>query len=177
MQIFRREAAATREYDAINAGHRDAYLISIRADAAMYALVEAIGVLAVALVAWWAVHDRGAGVQAVATLGLVVAFLSSTSTSSFIPIRDPSAKYAVMQGAMAAIERITELLDTEEPDAPAPATALFAAAPAAAAPLVAFDHLDFSYGAEPILHDVSRWRCRAARPSRSSAPPAPASRP
>lgn len=156
VQIFRREAAATREYDAINAGHRDAYLISIRADAAMYALVEAIGVLAVALVAWWAVHDRGAGVQAVATLGLVVAFLEYIN-KFFIPIRDLSAKYAVMQGAMAAIERITELLDTEEPDAPAPATALPAAPPAAAAaaPLVAFDHLDFSYGAEPILHDVS----------------------
>jgi len=154
VQIFRREGAAAREYDVINAGHRDAYLVSIRADAAMYALVEAIGVLAVALVAWWAVHDRGAGVQAVATLGLVVAFLEYIN-KFFIPIRDLSAKYAVMQGAMAAIERITELLDTEEPDAPAPTTALAPPQPAAAAPLVAFDHLDFSYGAEPILHDVS----------------------
>ena len=153
VQIFRREDAATREYDVINAGHRDAYLVSIRADAAMYALVEAIGVLAVALVAWWAVHDRGATVHAVATLGLVVAFLEYIN-KFFIPIRDLSAKYAVMQGAMAAIERITELLETEEPDAPAPA-ALPPAPAGDDAPLVAFDHVEFSYGAEPILHGVS----------------------
>jgi ATP-binding cassette subfamily B multidrug efflux pump len=167
VQIFRREDAAAREYDVINAGHRDAYLASIRADAAMYALVEAIGVIAVAAVAWWAVAQRGVSADAIVTLGLVVAFLEYIN-KFFIPIRDLSAKYAVMQGAMAAIERITELLETAEPDAPAPkdapatATAATAApsaaaapAPDPAAPLVEFAHVDFAYGAEPILRDVS----------------------
>ncbi|MBK9031622.1 MAG: ABC transporter ATP-binding protein [Myxococcales bacterium] len=153
VQIFRREGAAAREYDVINAGHRDAYLVSIRADAAMYALVEAIGVIAVALVAWWAVRDLGVAADTAVTLGLVVAFLEYIN-KFFIPIRDLSAKYAVMQGAMASIERITELLDTAEPDAPAPATPI-ASTPAADAPLVTFDHVEFSYGAEPILRDVS----------------------
>ena len=156
VQIFRREGPAAREYDVINAGHRDAYLVSIRADAAMYALVEAIGVLAVAMVAWWAVHDLGATASSIATLGLVVAFLEYIN-KFFIPIRDLSAKYAVMQGAMAAIERITELLDTAEPDAPDTRAKDAKPAPAAtdATPLIAFDHVDFGYGAEPILHDLS----------------------
>ncbi len=156
VQIFRREDAAAREYDVINAGHRDAYLASIRADAAMYALVEAIGVIAVAAVAWWAVAQRGVSADAIVTLGLVVVFLEYIN-KFFIPIRDLSAKYAVMQGAMAAIERITELLDTAEPDAPPPAAGATAptTAPDPAAPLVEFAHVDFAYGAEPILHDVS----------------------
>ena len=188
VQVFRREDAAAREYDLINAGHRDAYLTSIQADAAMYALVEALGVMAIALVAWWAARDLRvdggtvAAVQAalglhvdsstvgtvqtalglhvdgrtIATVGLVVVFIEYIN-KFFIPIRDLSAKYAVMQGAMAASERIMELLGTREPDAPAPAEA---AAPTTAGPdvsgaLVGFRDVHFSYGAEPVLRGVS----------------------
>ncbi|HVV82326.1 MAG TPA: ABC transporter ATP-binding protein, partial [Kofleriaceae bacterium] len=183
VQVFRREDAAAKEYDLINAGHRDAYLVSIQADAAMYALVEAIGVIAIAGVAWWASHELHASAQTVATVGLVVVFIEYIN-KFFIPIRDLSAKYAVMQGAMAATERIVELLDTHEPDAPAfdagrasagpavgaksdhtTATAAAAAsageqAGAAAAPevsgaLVGFHDVHFSYGAEPVLRGVS----------------------
>ena len=46
--------------------HRDAYHDSIKADAVMYALVEAIGVLAIALVAWWASRELGASANAIA---------------------------------------------------------------------------------------------------------------
>ena len=162
VQIFRREAPASREYDLINAGHRDAYHESIKADAAMYALVEAIGVLAIALVAWWASRELGASANTIATVGIVVVFIEYIN-KFFIPVRDLSAKYAVMQGAMAATERIVELLATEEPDAPAP-KASAAPAPAAAAPapaaaagdaLVRFDHVEFAYGEEPVLRGVS----------------------
>ncbi len=160
VQIFRREDAAAGEYDLINAGHRDAYLISIRADALMYALVEAIGVLAIALVAWWAARDLGAAPDTIATVGLVVVFIEYIN-KFFIPVRDLSAKYAVMQGAMAATERIVELLATEEPDAPprpaapappSPATPATAAGPTDA---VRFDRVEFAYGDEPVLRGVS----------------------
>ena len=46
VQLLGRGKTAQREYNEINAGHRDAYLLQIRADAAMYALVEAIGRIA-----------------------------------------------------------------------------------------------------------------------------------
>ncbi|HUQ07324.1 MAG TPA: ABC transporter ATP-binding protein [Kofleriaceae bacterium] len=150
VQIFRREDAAAAEYDLINAGHRDAYLMSIRADAAMYALVEAIGILAIALVAWWAARDLGASGETIATVGLVVVFIEYIN-KFFIPVRDLSAKYAVMQGAMAATERIVELLDTAEPDAPQ--TKLSSRDRSDAA--VAFDHVEFAYGEEPVLRGVS----------------------
>jgi len=158
VQIFRREEAAAREYDMINAGHRDAYLVSIRADAAMYALVEAIGILAIALVAWWAARDLGVSGDTIATVGIVVVFIEYIN-KFFIPVRDLSAKYAVMQGAMAATERIVELLDTEEPDAPPGQARPSARAQGALAQgeraAVAFDRVEFAYGDEPVLRGVS----------------------
>jgi ATP-binding cassette subfamily B multidrug efflux pump len=147
VQIMRREAIARREYDQINAGHRDAYLDSIKADAAMYAWVEAIGVIAIAAIAWWSARRLGVELdpETAASVATAVAF--------FIPVRDLSAKYAVMQGAMASTERIVELLDTDEPDAP-PRPAPVAPAPRAAAPLIGFEDVQFSYGAEPVLRGV-----------------------
>ena len=157
VQVFRREEAAAKEYDLINAGHRDAYLVSIQADAQMYAWVEALGVMAIALVAWWAARDLGVDGATIATVGLVVVFIEYIN-KFFIPIRDLSAKYAVMQGAMAASERIMELLETREPDAPRPAAAGQPTspwpAPEVSGALVGFHGVHFSYGAEPVLRGV-----------------------
>ncbi|HKE15357.1 MAG TPA: ABC transporter ATP-binding protein [Kofleriaceae bacterium] len=114
VQLFGREARALRDYDRINVAHRDAYLGAIRADSGMYALVEAIGVGATASIAWYAGGKIGEGVL---TVGLVVAFVEYVN-KFFIPVRDFSAKYTVMQSAMASAERIVALLDTQEPDAP-----------------------------------------------------------
>jgi ATP-binding cassette subfamily B protein len=151
VQLFRREEAARREYDEINAGHRDAYLESIRADAVMYALVEAIGVGAVALVAWWAARSAGVSATTAAELGTVAAFIRYID-AFFLPVRDLSAKYAVMQGAMAATERITQLLDTDEPDAPAGG----AHPHGSKDELVAFEDVHFAYSiGEPVLRGVT----------------------
>src|SRR4029079_15832795 len=58
VQLLGRGKIAHNEYDEVNAGHRDAYLLQIRADAAMYALVEAIGYMAVGLIIWWAAGHK-----------------------------------------------------------------------------------------------------------------------
>jgi ATP-binding cassette subfamily B protein len=158
VQLLGRGAVAQREYDEINAGHRDAYLLQIQADAAMYALVEAIGYIAVGGVLWWASGHRA---QDAATIGLVVAFMEYIN-KFFEPIRDLSAKYAVMQGAMAASERIFQLLDTDEPDGDADdgdagATTKPDAAPARpnlSGPAVELVGVHFSYGAEPVLRGI-----------------------
>jgi ATP-binding cassette subfamily B protein len=160
IHLLGRQAAARREYDEVNAGHRDAYQDSIKADAAMYALVEAIGVVAIAGIAWWTARsfggDTATAATAVATVGLVAVFIEYIN-KFFIPVRDLSAKYAVMQGAMAAMERITQLLDTDEPDAPAAAAAKPNGHPAGTGPtpLVDFEAVTFSYGAEPVLRGLT----------------------
>ncbi len=114
VQLFCRERATAETYERINKEYREAYTGSIRADASMYAIVEAIGICSAAAIAW---HSGSAIGEGGVTVGLVVAFIEYVN-KFFIPIKDFSAKYAVMQSAMAAAERIVSLLDTEEEDAP-----------------------------------------------------------
>ena len=154
IHLLGRNRTALREYDEINAGHRDAYLLQIRADAAMYALVEAIGYIAIGLIIWYAAGHR---LENAATIGVVVVFIEYIN-KFFIPIRDLSSKYAVMQGAMAASERIFQLLDTQEfdgavvggttqgdPDEPRAGKT---------APAIEMRMVHFSYGAEPVLRGI-----------------------
>jgi len=153
IQLFRRERRAHNSYSAINRDYRDAYLGAIRADASMYAGVEALGVVAVACVAYWAggrIHDGAL------TVGLVVAFIQYID-KFFLPVRDLSAKYTVMQSAMAGAERITTLLDTSEPDAPSrPQHSDADTGPIEGAPALAFETVDFAYRpSEPVLRSVS----------------------
>ncbi len=158
VHLLGRGRTARREYDEINAGHRDAYLLQIRADASMYALVEGISYIAIGLIVWWAAGHRA---EDIVTIGVVVVFIEYIN-KFFVPIRDLSAKYAVMQGAMAASERIFQLLDTEEYDGKLAADATQAAEPAPAAPAsggatpaVELADVTFSYGAEPVLRGVN----------------------
>lgn len=154
VQLLGRSAAAKREYDEINAGHRDAYLGQIRADSAMYAIVEAIGSMAIGVVIWYAAGHR---TESIPMIGVVVVFIEYIN-KFFIPVRDLSQKYAVMQGAMAASERIFQLLDTDEPDGASDPKATkndgAPPKPNMQAPAVELANVHFSYGAEPILRGL-----------------------
>src|SRR5262249_50105508 len=129
------------------------YLGQIRADAWMYALVEAIGTLAIAVVIWYAAGYRGASEAAlIPTLWAFIEYINKF----FVPVRDLSQKYAVMQGAMAACERIFQLLDTKELDGGGPEAAGKQPAKAeprtgAGDPAITLEGVHFSYGAEPVL--------------------------
>lgn len=174
VHLLGRGKTARREYDEINAGHRDAYLLQIRADAAMYALVTAIGYVAIGGVLWWAAGHRllplasghASQAETAASIGIIVLFIEYINRF-FEPIRDLSAKYAVMQGAMAASERIFQLLDTDEldgnvvddakatkPDWPDRARGAAGPAPDLTGPAVELAGVHFSYGAEPVLRGV-----------------------
>jgi ATP-binding cassette subfamily B protein len=161
VQLLGRGQTAQREYNEINAGHRDAYLLQIRADAGMYALVEAISYIAIGGVLWWAAQHRLLpGGDNAAAIFLIVLFYELIS-QFFEPIRDLSAKYAVMQGAMAACERIFQLLDTDEldgdnrsADATKPEWADAPTKRQLAGPAVELAGVHFSYGAEPVLRGV-----------------------
>jgi ATP-binding cassette, subfamily B, multidrug efflux pump len=172
VQLLGRGKTAQREYDEINAGHRDAYLLQIRADAAMYALVTAIGYIAIGGVLWWASGHRllpfasghASEAETAAAIGLLVLFIEYINRF-FEPIRDLSAKYAVMQGAMAASERIFQLLDTNELDGEVVGSATMtkpehdhrdagSRKPNLTGPAVELAGVHFSYGAEPVLRGV-----------------------
>lgn len=163
VQLFGRQDRALAEYDEINIAHRDAYLSAIRADAGLFALVEGIGIASAASIAWYAGGRIGHGAL---TVGLVVAFVEYVN-KFFIPVRDFSAKYTVMQSAMASAERITSLLDTKEEDAPVRAAASAGERDGAGAGhdgasgraddvAVSFDRVTFGYRpGEQVLDQVS----------------------
>jgi ATP-binding cassette subfamily B protein len=108
IQIFNRERDEERRFSELNASYRDANMPVIFWDASLYALVEALSSIAVALIIW---YGGGEIVEGAVTFGVLVAFIQYIE-KFFAPIRDLSAKYSVMQGAMAALERIFALLDT-----------------------------------------------------------------
>jgi ATP-binding cassette, subfamily B, multidrug efflux pump len=108
IQLFAREGKSFREFDDLNASHRDAYHLSNLYEAALYSMVEAAGSVSVALLLW---YGGGAALQGAIGIGTLVAFKEYLHRF-FVPLRDFSQKYAVMQSAMSAAERIFQLLDT-----------------------------------------------------------------
>ena len=150
VQIFGQQDKAMGAFDDANRAHRDAYHLAIRYDASLFSLVEMLGSVTVALLLWYG------GVRLMdgaVTFGLLVAFLEYVH-KFFIPIRDLSAKYTVMQQAMASSERVFELLDTDEPEGDVQASA--AAARAEDGALVRFEDVTFAYTeGQPVLRGVS----------------------
>jgi ATP-binding cassette subfamily B protein len=109
IQLFVREAEERQRFGGLNARLRRAQFSSTFYDASLYAAVEVIGAVAVALLVW---HGGGQVIHGALTFGALVAFLEYLNRF-FLPIRDLGAKYTVMQAAMVAAERVFGLLDTE----------------------------------------------------------------
>jgi ATP-binding cassette subfamily B multidrug efflux pump len=148
VQLFAREAHERDRFLELNAAYRRAMFQSTIFEASLYAMVEALGAVAVALLVW---YGGGQIVAGTLTFGALVAFLQYTNRF-FLPIRDLGAKYTVMQSAMASAERIFGLLE----QAPAIATP---AAPRGArreATGVALENVWFAYDREHwVLRDCS----------------------
>lgn len=108
IQSFNRQPDEARRFGDLNAAYRNANAPVIFWDASLYAMVEALSSITVALIIW---YGGGEIVSGAITFGVLVAFIQYTE-KFFTPVRDLSAKYSVMQGAMAALERIYGLLDT-----------------------------------------------------------------
>lgn len=120
IQLFVRENVSADEYEEINEEYRDANLRSIRYDAMLYAIVEAIGSVTVGAIIW---YGSGRVLEGFITIGLLVAFIQYMQ-KFFVPIRDLAEKYNQLQSAIASGERIFQLLDNDdvipEPDEPEP---------------------------------------------------------
>lgn len=148
LQLFNREEHSKEEFDKVNRDHMLAFKDSITAYGWFYPVVEFLGMLALALLlgyGGWRI--RGGAL----TLGVLVAFFQY-GLRFFRPIQDLSEKYNILQGAMAASERIFKLLDVQP--------AVVSPSDPATAPIVSlgieFDHVWFAYNDEDwVLRDVS----------------------
>ena len=107
VQVFNRENKARQEFARRNRDHMLAYTDAILAFALFYPTVEFLGVAAIALILW----VGGLSIFSNAlTLGVLVAFMQYAQRF-FRPIQDLSEKFNILQSAMAASERIFNLLD------------------------------------------------------------------
>jgi len=137
VQMFAQEAKTQNTFDDINADLRTAHFNSILYYALFFPGVEVLGAISIGLIIW---YGGGQIVAGVLTAGALVAYLQ-LAERFYRPIRDLAEKYNIFQAAMAASERIFDILDTP---------------PAIAAPLkpthrkhvsgaVSFKNLTFAY--------------------------------
>jgi ABC-type multidrug transport system fused ATPase/permease subunit len=148
VQAFAREEVSQGRFERINRGNLNANLFAVALSSAYPPVVEFTGMTATAVVLFF---GSFAVMTGEVTLGVVVAFLTYI-TRFFQPIRELSMVYTLFQQAMAAGEKIFELMDhpleiEDKPDAkPLP-------------PIqgrVEFDHVHLSYRVgTPVLRDVS----------------------
>jgi ATP-binding cassette, subfamily B, multidrug efflux pump len=148
LQLFNREGKSTVEFERTNRDHMEAFKDSITAYGWFYPIVEFLSMLALGmLLAYGGFRVRGGAM----TIGVVVAFFQY-GMRFFRPIQDLSEKYNILQGAMAASERIFKLLDTS----PAIVSPAVKTAFPEGAVDVEFDRVWFAYNGEDwVLKDVS----------------------
>jgi ATP-binding cassette subfamily B multidrug efflux pump len=145
VQAFSRERECQAAYAEINSEYREAYRASIAGDALMYSIVDAVAAISVGLVLWYAAGRLGLISDAAdieRQKGTFVAFYAYIQ-QFFVPARELSGKYTMIQSALASAERVFGLLGVDDVDA-APASATLAKE-YADAPLIEFSDVSFRY--------------------------------
>ena len=146
VQLFTREARNMREFDRMNADHRDAWNSSIRFEALLFAAVDTAAGVTTAIIIWY-----GTGLVEAGVLYQFIDYMRRF----FRPMQDLSAKYSVMQSSMASSERIFQLLET-------PVEVMDVSSEASPVPVpglegtVRFENVWFAYqGEDWVLRDLS----------------------
>jgi ATP-binding cassette subfamily B protein len=148
IQLFARERASWQRFDRFNDDHRRANHASNIYEASLFSLVESVSSISFAVIVWYGGGQILAGALAFGTLVAFIEYIQKF----FVPIRDFSTKYAVMQSAMSSAERIFQLLDTPVL-IESPAEPVRVERPRGR---IEFDRVWFAYQAEDwVLRDVS----------------------
>lgn len=118
VQLFRHESVTERQFDDHNLRFRRATTRSNVYDSLMFALVDGAAAICVAVLLWVGsglISNLGVSLpfEVQMSAGLLVAFIEYLDRL-FRPLREVSAKVAVLQRGAAALEKILALLDTEE---------------------------------------------------------------
>ncbi len=148
IQLFTRERTSRDEFDVLNVRSRDAQIAANIYETGLFSAVDTVASITVAVILW---EGGGQVLRSVITLGTLIAFMQYAQ-QFFMPLREISNKYTTLQSALAAVERIEQLM--EEPRViSSPETPRL---PTVSRGSIVFDHVDFEYReGEPILKDVS----------------------
>ncbi|MBE9503578.1 MAG: ABC transporter ATP-binding protein [Proteobacteria bacterium] len=147
IQLYLREKKNEENFQKINGAYFKATLRANFFDAFLFSFVEIAGAFAVALILWYGGMKEMEGAM---TFGVLVAFIEYLN-KIFVPIKDLSAKFSVIQAAMAAMERIFSLIDTE-PDIKEPSAPLMMKEISGK---IEFNNVSFSYGRGKVINNLS----------------------
>jgi ATP-binding cassette subfamily B protein len=148
VQLFTRERESRREFDTLNLRTREVQMMANVYEAGQFSAVETISTITVAVILW---IGGGSVIRHLVTLGTLIAFIQYAQ-QFFMPLRDISTKYSALQSALASVEKIYGLMQTEQtlPMSAQPKI------PASSRGAIVFDHVTFEYRrGEPILRDLS----------------------
>jgi ATP-binding cassette subfamily B protein len=112
-QIYNRERRAFRNFQDVSGKLKDANIKSVFYYALFYPGVEATQAIAIGLIIWYGgthLVPESVFQNHGITIGVLIAFLQFTE-QFFMPIRDLSEKYNILQTAMASSERIFKVID------------------------------------------------------------------
>ncbi|MEO0605187.1 MAG: ABC transporter ATP-binding protein, partial [Myxococcota bacterium] len=114
VQLYRDEERVLEQFDDRLSSYRRATVGTNIYDALLYAIVDGLTSITMALMLWYA----GASFfGSVVSAGLLAAFIEYIG-KLFTPIRELSAKLAILQRASAALDKVFSLLDHDEHIAP-----------------------------------------------------------
>jgi ATP-binding cassette subfamily B multidrug efflux pump len=148
IQLFTRERTSRDEFDVLNVRSRDAQMAANTYETGLFSAVDTVASITIALILW---VGGGQVLRNFITLGALIAFMQYAQ-QFFMPLREISNKYTTLQSALAAVERIEQLME-ETHTISSPETPRL---PTVSRGSIVFDHVDFEYRpGEPILKDVS----------------------
>lgn len=122
VQLFNREARNYARFDDLNQDYNRANLRALFYFALFFPTINVLASFSVALIIWYggsSIVHGGSTTHAALTIGTLFGFLNYVDRF-FMPIRDLSDKFNLLQSAMAASERIFGVLDEQATVADAP---------------------------------------------------------
>jgi len=148
VQLFTHERASRAEFDVLNQRSRDSQMKANVYETGLFSGVDTVGSITIGLILW---AGGGQVLHRMITLGTLIGFMQY-ARMFFLPLRELSNKYTVLQSSLAAAERIEALM--EEPRTIAsPAQPRLAGRQRGS---IVFDHVNFEYRpGEPVLKNLS----------------------
>ncbi|MGC4191283.1 MAG: ABC transporter ATP-binding protein [Thermomicrobiales bacterium] len=146
VQAYTREPENMQYFRKINGDNLDASIDAAKYSSILFPTVNFLSASATALVLYVGGHLVFGDTLSLGQLVLFIALIDRF----FAPIRDLSQQYSTMQSAMAAGERIFEVLDVEPEIVDKPDT--YELPPITGK--VDYNHVSFGYGNREILHDI-----------------------
>ena len=146
VQLFNREREEMTRFEEINYKHRAAHIKTILYFALLWPTIDLIATGALGLIIWYGGTEA---MREAVTIGTLIAFIQYVRLF-FEPVRNLSDQFNTLQGAMAASERVFDLLDTDmelpEKDSPTPMPECIGR--------IEFRNVSFAYDRLPVPEDA-----------------------